>query len=316
MSQSETDIIRDIRSDYEHGFPVKEDYFFKSGRGLSPELVEAIFEHKSEPDWMRKFRHKSLDYFLGRPIPPWGADLSGIDFGTSTTTSARRERQADKWEDAPAESSTPGTSSAFPRRRKYLAGVGAQYESEVVYHKLQEKMERQGVIFLDMDRPARAPGPRQAVLRHGHPAERQQVRGAQLGRLVGRVVHLRASRRAYRDAAAGLLPHQRQEHGPVRANADHRRRGRVRALRRGAAPRRSTRRTRFTRRSSRSSSRRRRLAATTTIQNWSNNVYNPRHQARRSAYEGATMEWVDGNLGSKVTMKYPPIWLMGGPRPR
>ena len=80
---------------------------------------------------------------------------------------------------------------------------------------------------------ARARGHRQAVLRDDHPAERQQVRRAQLGRVVGRVVHLRAAGREDRDAAPGLLPHQRGEHGPVRAHADHRRRGRVRALRRG-----------------------------------------------------------------------------------
>jgi Fe-S cluster assembly protein SufB len=95
MSQSETDIIRDIRSDYEHGFSVKEDYFFKSGRGLSHELVEAISEHKSEPDWMRKFRHKSLDYFLARPMPSWGADLSGIDFENIYYYIRPTEKQAD-----------------------------------------------------------------------------------------------------------------------------------------------------------------------------------------------------------------------------
>src|SRR6476659_2690286 len=103
MSQSETDSIRDIRSDYEHGFSVKEDYFFKSGRGLSHELVEAISEHKSEPDWMRKFRHKSLDYFLARPMPSWGADLSGIDFENIYYYTKPTEKQVDKWEDLPAE---------------------------------------------------------------------------------------------------------------------------------------------------------------------------------------------------------------------
>ena len=97
-----------------------------------------------------------------------------------------------------------------------------------------EASTKQGVLFLDMDSgPARARGARQAVLRDDHPAERQQVRGAELGGLVGRLVHLRAAGRADRDAAPGLLPHQRGEHGPVRAHADHRRRGRLRALRRG-----------------------------------------------------------------------------------
>src|SRR5216684_1031614 len=128
--QNETEIIREIRDEYAYGFSVKEDYFFKSGRGLSHELVAAISEHKQEPEWMRKFRLKSLDYFLARPMPNWGADLSGIDFENIYYYIKPTEKQADK---------------------KYLAGVGAQYESEVVYHKLHEDLTKQGVIFLDMD---------------------------------------------------------------------------------------------------------------------------------------------------------------------
>src|SRR6185503_20085437 len=79
VTLTETEIVQGIGSDYEvkYGFNVPEDYFFKSGRGLSHELVDAISSHKDEPDWMRKFRHKSLDYFLARPMPGWGADLSG-----------------------------------------------------------------------------------------------------------------------------------------------------------------------------------------------------------------------------------------------
>ena len=82
MTLTETEIVQGIGSDYEvkYGFNVPEDYFFKSGRGLSHELIDAISSHKNEPDWMRKFRHKSLDYFLARPMPGWGANLSTIDF--------------------------------------------------------------------------------------------------------------------------------------------------------------------------------------------------------------------------------------------
>ena len=76
--QNETEIIREIRDEYAYGFSVKEDYFFKSGRGLSHELVAAISEHKNEPEWMRKFRLKSLEYFRARPLPEWGGDLSHI----------------------------------------------------------------------------------------------------------------------------------------------------------------------------------------------------------------------------------------------
>src|SRR5438034_8060703 len=82
MAQTETEIVKGIGSDYEvkYGFSVPEDYFFKSGRGLSHELVDAISSHKDEPDWMRKFRHKSLDYFNARPLPTWGGNVADIDF--------------------------------------------------------------------------------------------------------------------------------------------------------------------------------------------------------------------------------------------
>jgi Fe-S cluster assembly protein SufB len=82
MATTETEVVQGIGSDYEikYGFHVAEDYFFKSGRGVSHELIDAISSHKDEPDWMRKFRHKSLDYFLARPMPTWGPDLTTIDF--------------------------------------------------------------------------------------------------------------------------------------------------------------------------------------------------------------------------------------------
>src|SRR5918999_1298956 len=152
MSTHETEVVRDIRSDYQYGFSVPEDYFFKSGRGLSPELVAAISEHKNEPEWMRKFRLKSLDYFLARPMPSWGADLSGIDFENIYYYIRPTEKQASSWEDLPPDIRDTWDKLGIPEAEKsYLAGVGAQYESEVVYHKLQEELENQGVLFLDMD---------------------------------------------------------------------------------------------------------------------------------------------------------------------
>ena len=103
-----------------------------------------------------------------------------------------------------------------------------------MYHKIKKELDDIGVLFTDMDsRAARLPRPREGVLRHADPVQRQQVRGAEHRRVVGRVVHLRAAGRAGRHPAAGLLPDQRREHGPVRAHADHRRRGQLRALRRG-----------------------------------------------------------------------------------
>ncbi|MGH3056004.1 MAG: Fe-S cluster assembly protein SufB, partial [Gaiellaceae bacterium] len=106
MAQTETDVVKGIRSEYKYGFSNPDeakDYFFKSGRGLSHELVEAIAEHKNEPDWMRKFRHKSLDYFLARPLPQWGGNLNDIDFENIFYYIKPTENQAKSWEDLPAD---------------------------------------------------------------------------------------------------------------------------------------------------------------------------------------------------------------------
>ncbi len=199
MAVSETDVVRGIRSDYKYGFSnpdADKDYFFKSGRGISHEVVEAISEHKAEPEWMRQFRHKSLDYFFARPMPSWGADLSGIDFENIYYYIKPTEKQADRWEDLPSEILDTWDKLGIPEaEKKYLAGVGAQYESEVVYHKLQRRSRGEGRALPGHGlRPARARAHRQAVHGDDHPAERQQVRRPQLGRLVGWVVHLRAAR--------------------------------------------------------------------------------------------------------------------------
>ena len=151
----ETQVVKEIRSEYKYGFSNPDeakDYFFKSGRGLTPEIVAAISEHKSEPEWMRRFRLKSLEYYRARPLPTWGGDVSAIDFENIFYYIKPTEKQAKSWEDLPAEILDTWDKLGIPEaEKKYLAGVGAQYESEVVYHKLQEDLERKGVIFLDMD---------------------------------------------------------------------------------------------------------------------------------------------------------------------
>src|SRR5881275_3716511 len=200
MAQTETEVVEGIGFDYaiKYGFSVTEDYFFKSGRGLSHELVDAISSHKNEPDWMRKSRHRSLDYFNARPLPTWGGDLTTIDFDNIYYYIRPTEKQANSWEELPADIKDTWDRLGIPEaEKKYLAGVGAQYESEVVYHKLREDLEKQGVLFLDMDSGLR---------------EHEELVKEYFGK---------------------IIPHQRGEHGPVRAHADHRRRGRVRALRRG-----------------------------------------------------------------------------------
>jgi len=148
----ESEIVAGIGNDYKYGFRDEENYVFKSERGLSREVVEAISEHKNEPDWMRKFRLRSLDYFEARPLPEWGGDLTQIDFDNIYYYIKPTEKQAQSWEDLPPDIKNTWDRLGIPEaERKFLAGVGAQYESEVVYHKLQEKLEAQGVIFLDMD---------------------------------------------------------------------------------------------------------------------------------------------------------------------
>jgi Fe-S cluster assembly protein SufB len=101
VALTETEVVAGIGNEYKYGFHDPEDYFFKSGRGLSPELVAAISEHKNEPEWMRKFRLKSLEYFLARPLPEWGGDLNGIDFDNIFYYIRPTEKQAKSWEDLP-----------------------------------------------------------------------------------------------------------------------------------------------------------------------------------------------------------------------
>ena len=236
MSQSETEIIRDIRSDYGYGWHVDDvSTIYKAPKGLSHELIDVISDHKSEPDWMRQFRHKSLDYFLARPMPSWGARSLG-DRLRQHPLLRQADREAGGQVGGPpgrdprhvGPARDPGGGEEVPRRRRGAVRVGGRLpQAPRGPHAQGRDLPRHGLG------PPRARGARQAVLLDDHPAERQQVRRPQLGRLVGRVVHLRAAGRLDRDAAPGLLPHQRGEHGPVRAHADHRRRGRLRALRRG-----------------------------------------------------------------------------------
>jgi Fe-S cluster assembly scaffold protein SufB len=138
--------------EYSAGFHVAENYAFKSERGLSRKIVEQISEMKGEPDWMRKFRLKSLDLFDKRPMPTWGADLSGIKFDDIYYYIKPVQEQGKTWNDIPGEIKDTFDRLGIPQaEQKYLAGVTAQYESEAVYHKVREDLEKLGVIFTDMD---------------------------------------------------------------------------------------------------------------------------------------------------------------------
>jgi Fe-S cluster assembly protein SufB len=313
MAQTETEIVQGIGSDYaiKYGFRADENYFFKSGRGLSHELIDAISSHKSEPDWMRKFRHKSLDYFLARPLPTWGGNLGEIDFDNIYYYIKPTEKQASSWDELPSEIKDTWDKLGIPEaEKKYLAGVGAQYESEVVYHKLQADLESQGVIFLDTD----------SALQQ-HEELFKQYFGTVIPQNDNKFAALNSA--VWSGGSFIYVPPGVRIEMPLQAyfriNAENMGQfertlilvdegAYVHYVEGCTAPIYST--------DSLHSAvveiivKKGGRCRYTTIQNWSANVYNLVTK-RAVAYEDATMEWVDGNLGSKLTMKYPAIWLMG-----
>src|SRR5918994_776598 len=312
MAVSETEVVRGIRSDYAYGWADSEkDYFFKSVRGLSHELIDGISDHKSEPDWMRAFRHKSLDYFLARPMPSWGADLSGIDFENIFYYIRPTEKQAESWEDLPSDIKDTWDKLGIPEaEKKYLAGVGAQYESEVVYHKLQEDLTKQGVIFLDMDSGLRE-----------HEELVKQYFGTIIPQNDNKFAALNSA--VWSGGSFIYVPPGVSIEMPLQAyfriNAENMGQfertliivdegAYVHYVEGCTAPVYSS--------DSLHSAvveivvKKNARCRYTTIQNWSNNVYNLVTK-RATCEAGATMEWIDGNIGSKVTMKYPAVYLMG-----
>src|SRR6202166_5027070 len=260
---------------------------------------------------MRKFRHKSLDYFYARPIPQWGGNLNDIDFENIFYYIKPTEKQANSWEDLPADIKDTWDKLGIPEaEKKYLAGVGAQYESEVVYHKLQESLEKQGVLFLDMDSGLRE---HEELVREyfGTIIPQNDNKFAALNSAVWsggsfiyvpKGVKIELPLQAYFRINAenmgqfertlmiideGAYVHYVEGCTAPIYSSDSLHSAVVEILVKKGG------RCRYT-----------------TIQNWSNNVYNLVTK-RAVAQQGATMEWIDGNIGSKVTMKYPAVYLMG-----
>ena len=144
----------DVGTDYKekYGFFVPEEYIFKAKRGLNPEIVKEISFMKKEPEWMLNMRLKSLEIFRKKPMPTWGADLSVIDFENIFYYLKASDKQSTSWEDLPPDIKKTYDRLGVPEaERKFLAGVSAQYESEVVYHSLHEELSKKGVIFTDTD---------------------------------------------------------------------------------------------------------------------------------------------------------------------
>ena len=164
---------------YEFGWADSDAAGASARRGVSPEVVADISGLKQEPEWMLQRRQRALQLFERKPMPTWGADLSEIDFDNIKYFVRSTEKQAQTWEDLPDDIKNTYERLGIPEaeRQRLVAGVAAQYESEVVYHQINEELERQGVIFMDTDTALKEhPEFFEELLRHGHPGRRQQVR--------------------------------------------------------------------------------------------------------------------------------------------
>jgi Fe-S cluster assembly protein SufB len=281
-------------------------------RGLSEDVVRNISALKSEPEWMLAMRLKGLRLFGKKPMPTWGSDLSGIDFDNIKYFVRSTEKQATSWDELPADIKNTYDRLGIPEaeKQRLIAGVAAQYESEVVYHQIREDLEEKGVLFLDTDTALREHGDLfkeyfGSVIPVGDnkfAALNTAVWSGGSFIYVPPGVHVDIPLQAYfRINTENMGQFERTL---IIADED----SYVHYVEGCTAPIYSS--------DSLHSAvveiivKKNARVRYTTIQNWSNNVYNLVTK-RAAAHEGATMEWVDGNIGSKVTMKYPAVWLLG-----
>src|ERR1700678_785425 len=281
-------------------------------RGLSEEVVRDISARKSEPEWMLENRLKGLKYFDRKPMPTWGADLTGIDFDNIKYFVRSTEKQAENWDDLPADIKNTYDRLGIPEaeKQRLIAGVAAQYESEVVYHKIREDLEEKGVLFLDTDSALREQ-PELFREYYGTVIPAGDNKFAALNTAVWsggsfiyvpKGVHVEIPLQAYFRINTenmgqfertliivdeGAYVHYVEGCTAPIYKSDSLHSAVVEIIVKPGG------RCRYT-----------------TIQNWSNNVYNLVTKGGRGE-AGATMEWVDGNIGSKVTMKYPAVWMTG-----
>ncbi len=299
-------------SHYRYGWKDSDAAGASARRGLSEDVVRDISRIKQEPDWMLARRLKALQLFGRKPMPAWGADLSDIDFDVIKYYVRPTERQANTWEELPADIKRTYDRLGIPEAEKarLVAGVAAQYESEVVYHKINEELRRQGVIFLDTDSGlkeypdifAECFGSVIAAGDNKFAALNTAVWSGGSFIYVPKGVHVTIPLQAYfRINTENMGQFERTL---IIADED----SYVHYVEGCTAP--------IYQSDSLHAAvveiivRRNARVRYTTIQNWSNNVYNLVTK-RATVAEGGTMEWVDGNIGSKASMKYPAVWLMG-----
>src|SRR6202521_3749239 len=307
MATTELDLDR-----YKLGWCDVDDYYvFKPKRGISEDIVKEMSWMKGEPQWMTDRRLKALRHFQKRPMPSWGGDMSQIFFDDIYYYIKPIDKQVSAWDQLPDSVKATYDKLGIPEaERKYLAGVTAQYESEVVYHRNRDDLEAQGVLFCDMDTALREyPDMVKRYFGTVIPANDNKFSalnsavwsggsfiyvppGVKVELPLQAYFRINAQNMGQFERTMILVDEGAYVHyvegctAPIYSSDSLHSAVVEIVVKKGG-------RCRYT-----------------TIQNWSNNVYNLVTK-RAVAYEDATMEWVDGNLGSKLTMKYPAIWLMG-----
>ena len=286
-------------------------YVYTGKKGLSRGTVEEISRIKNEPQWMLDFRLRSYDIFMKKPMPVWGGDLSKINFQNIFYYTKASEKQSKSWDDVPDSVRKTFDKLGIPEaEKKFLAGVGAQYESETVYHNLREDLSKQGVIFSDTDTAVKE-----------HPDI--------LKKYFGKVIPPEDNKFAALNSAVWsggsfiYVPPNVKIDLPLQAyfriNAENIGQfertliiadegSEVHYIEGCTAPV-------YTTESLHSAvveliAKKDAKIRYTTIQNWSKDVYNLVTK-RAYAYENARVEWIDGNIGSKLTMKYPGVYMLG-----
>lgn len=296
---------------YQLGWADTEDYVYKPKRGINETIVREMSRMKGEPDWMLNFRLKSLRQFQKRPMPNWGGDMSEIFFDDIFYYIKPTEGQVNDWDDLPDAIKDTYEKLGIPEaERKYLAGVTAQYESEVVFHRNREDLERQGVLFTDMDTALRE-----------YPDLVKRYMGTIIPANDNKFSALNTS--VWSGGSFIYVPPGVEVEMPLQAyfriNAENMGQfertliiadegSKVHYIEGCSAPV-------YTSDSLHSAVveiivKPQAHVTYTTIQNWSNNVFN---LVTKRAYVEAEghMEWIDGNIGSRLTMKYPAVWLAG-----
>ena len=309
--QEERVEVAAMKSDYQFGFHDPDQSVFRARKGIDKEIVAQMSEIKGEPGWMRDIRLNALEIFQQKPTPTWGGKVEDIDFDDIYYYVKPADREGRTWEDVPDNIKKTFDRLGIPEaERKFLAGVGAQYDSEVVYHSLKEDLERQGVIFLSPDQALQE-----------HPDLLREYFGTIIPPEDNKFAALNTA--VWSGGSFVYVPPGVVVDVPLQAyfriNSENMGQfertliivdegAQVHYVEGCTAPTYSSEslhsavveiickpgsRVRYT-----------------TIQNWADNVYNLVTK-RAVAHKEATMEWVDGNLGSKLTMKYPSVYMLG-----